>query len=245
MKVLLEVRNVSKKFGGIIALRSVSLKIDQGEFVGLIGPNGSGKTTLINVVSGVYKPDEGRVLFEGKDITGKPLHVICRQGIARTFQIPQPLHELTVLENVMLSSRFCGNGDMAAVWESLELCDLREKAYTEAGKLTLVEKRMLELARAISSRPRLLFLDEVAAGLRPGELRRLTEALERLNREGLTLVWVEHNVAELIKYVRRVVVLHQGRVIADGEPRDVIRLPEVVESYLGRLTVATEKDEVS
>ncbi len=238
MKTMLEVRNISKRFGGIVALNGVNLKIEAGEFVGLIGPNGSGKTTLINVVTGVYKPDEGSVIFEGRDITGKPPHIICRQGIARTFQIPQPIMDLTVLENVMLSSVFCGDRSTKQVWEALELCGLSEKAYVEAGKLTLVEKRLLELARAMASKPKLLFLDEVAAGLRPHELKRLGEVLHRLNREGVTLVWVEHNVAELVKYVRRVVVMHQGHILADGEPSVVVKLPEVVESYLGRLTLA-------
>ncbi|MEB3779285.1 MAG: ABC transporter ATP-binding protein [Desulfurococcales archaeon] len=234
---LLDVENVTKRFGGIIALNRVSLTVESGEFVGLIGPNGSGKTTLVNVVTGVYKPEEGRIAFQGSDITGKPSHLICRLGISRTFQIPQPIEDMTVYENVALSNRFCGDGKDETVWEALKLCGLEDKAYVEAGRLILVEKRLLELARAIATRPRLLFLDEVAAGLRPGEIRHLASVLRDLNSRGISIVWIEHNIVELVKYVRRVVVMHFGRVIADGDPSRVLRLPEVVESYLGRLAV--------
>lgn len=237
MTGLLEIKNCFKRFGGIIALNNVNLKVNSGELLGLIGPNGSGKTTLINVVTGVYKPDAGKIFFEGKDITGKPPHVICKQGIARTFQIPQPISDLTVLENVMLSSAFCGESSIKQVWKALEISGLSDKAYVEAGKLTLIEKRLLELARAMAARPKLLFLDEVAAGLRAYELERLGRVIRRLNKEGVTIVWVEHNVAELIKHVKRLVVMHQGRILADGNPSEVLRLPEVVESYLGKLAL--------
>lgn len=235
---LLKIVRVTKKFGGIIALDNVSLDIERGSFLGLIGPNGSGKTTLVNVVTGVFKPESGKIYFKGVDITGKPPHIICRYGLARTFQIPQPLPDMTVYENVLLASKFCGDGNEERVWEVIGLCGLEDKAFTETEKLTLIEKRMLELARALSTNPELVFLDEVAAGLRPGEINKLGSILNKLNKEGLTIVWIEHNVAELIKYVKSLIVMSQGRIIAQGSPEEVVKSPEVIKSYLGRLALA-------
>ena len=233
--MLLKISNVSKRFGGVQALKDVNLQVDRGEFVGLIGPNGSGKTTLINVVTGLYKPDTGKILFEGLDITSFPSYRLCKLGIARTFQIPQPFNNMTVLENVLVASEFCSSGDLAYVMEILEEIGLKDKADVLAEKLSLVEKRLLELARALAMKPKLLFVDEILAGLRESEINRVTRILSELNENGITIVWVEHRVHELIKFVRRLVVLHQGLVIADGEPHEVINNKLVVEAYLGKV----------
>jgi len=233
--MLLKINNVSKRFGGIQALKDVNLQVDRGEFVGLIGPNGSGKTTLINVVTGLYKPDTGKILFDGLDITSFPSYRLCRLGIARTFQIPQPFNNMSVLENVLIASEFCSSGDLAHVMEILEEIGLKDKANVLAEKLSLVEKRLLELARALAMKPKLLFVDEILAGLRESEINRVTRILSELNENGITIVWVEHRVHELTKFVRRLVVLHQGLVIADGEPHEVINNKLVVEAYLGKV----------
>ncbi|MEM1611127.1 MAG: ABC transporter ATP-binding protein [Sulfolobales archaeon] len=232
----LSIEVVFKRFGGIQALRGISLKVSRGEIIGLIGPNGSGKTTLINIITGIYRPDNGRILFLGEDLTRLPQHEICRRGIARTFQIPRLFVGMSVKENMLIASEFCkGTSDEDMVNDVLKKLGLWDKRDEDPEKLTLIEKRLLELGRAIASSPKLLLVDEVAAGLRTGEIKKIGSMLQELNSNGITVVWVEHNVRELIRYVRRLVVLNNGQVIADGDPETVISNPLVVESYLGKI----------
>ncbi len=186
------------------------------------------------MITGVYKPDHGSIYFLGERIEGKPPHVICRKGISRTFQVPQPLSSMSVMDNVMLASKFCGDGDEEYARKVLERVGLESKIHVEAGKLTLIEKRLLELARALVTKPKLILLDEVVAGLRREEIDSLGEILASLNREDLTIVWVEHRVSELIRWVRRLVVMSSGSVIADGSPEEVVKMPAVIETYLGK-----------
>jgi len=191
----------------------------------------------VNVVTGVYKPDEGEIYFQGVRIDGLPRHKICRLGIARTFQIPQPLGDLSVWENVQLGNIFCGIGDAGTVEEVLRVTGLYDKRFHEASKLTLIEKRLLELARALAIKPKMLFLDETAAGLREEEIKRLGDLLNKLNNSGVTIVWIEHNVSALLKYVKRLVVMDMGHIIADGNPQEVINEEKVIDAYLGKMMV--------
>jgi branched-chain amino acid transport system ATP-binding protein len=233
---LLEVIDVVKRFGGITALDGVSMVVRKGERVGLIGPNGAGKTTLFNVISGVYKPDRGRIIFKGMDITGWPPYKIVRVGIARTFQIVRPLSNLTVLDNVAVGALLHVhdiNKAREKALEILEVVGLYEKRSLLAKDLNLVEKKRLEIARALATDPDLLLLDEVAAGLRPREVDGLIDMLLDLSRRGITIIMVEHVMRAVMNFAERIVVLHYGRKIAEGTPSEVANNPRVVEAYLG------------
>ncbi len=237
---LLKVENVVKKFGGLRALDGVSFELGRGEFVAVVGPNGSGKTTLLNVINGVYKPDEGRVVFEGRDVTDMPPYKRARLGISRAFQVPRPFPELTVLENVVVGAIFNGGyGKEEAVRvaeEALRFVKLYEKRHQLAGKLTFNELRLLELARALAGRPKLLLLDEVMAGLTPTEIDEMAALLRRLSEErGISAIsMVEHRMRAVAQLADRVIVMHQGRVIAEGPPEKALSDPRVVEVYLGK-----------
>ncbi len=238
---LLKVENVTKRFGGVVALDRVSISVDEGELVAIIGPNGSGKTTLFNVINGVYRPDEGRVYFRGVDVTDLPPYKRVEMGLARTFQIPRPWPGLTVRENVAVGA-FFGRARARSVSEALEVADsvldivgLSGKADEVAARLTVVEKKLLELARALAMRPKLLLLDEIVAGMSPSDVEKVVDTIVRVRDEmGIAVVaLVEHVIRAVRRAAERVIVLHQGRVIAEGAPDEVLSNPKVVEVYLG------------
>lgn len=236
---LLEVNDVTKRFGGLVALKDVSLYVEKGEILGLIGPNGAGKTTLFNVIAGTYKPEQGSIKFEGKDVTGWPPHKICKLGIARTFQTPKPFPNMTVYENVLAAYLFgCSQKKVTDVEQDitsiLKRLGLEGKRNVPASGLTIYEQRMLEIARSLAIKPRLLLLDEVLAGLNPTETNQAINIIRELrSKDGITIVMIEHNMRAIMGLSDRVIVLHHGEKLAEGKPQEVANDPEVIKVYLG------------
>jgi branched-chain amino acid transport system ATP-binding protein len=237
---LLTVSGLSKSFHGFAAVANVSFAVAEGEILGLIGPNGSGKSTIFNCIAGMYKPSAGSIVFAGDEVSGLPANRICHRGIARTYQIPRPFRNLTVLENVALSSWFGqhGRSDRAACWrqaeEVLALVGLASDPHVGTGGLGAAALKKLELARALATRPRLLLADESLNGLDHAEMELAAEMLQRIRRErNITIVWVEHIMGVLMRVVDRVVVLDHGEKIFDGPPQAAQSDARVVEVYLG------------
>ena len=240
---MLTLERVTKRFGGLTAVRDVSLEVREGDLLGIIGPNGAGKTTLFNVISGYYRPDAGRVLLAGRDVGGEPPHVICRLGLTRTFQIVKPFGNLSVLDNVMIGAltrlpRVAAARDEAR--RVIDSCGLGPYAGARAKALPVGLRKRLEVARALATRPRLLLLDEVMAGLNPTELGGIVELIRRLHAEGLTLIVIEHIMAAMMRLARRIVVLHHGETIAEGRPDEITRDRRVIDAYLGEEFVLAE-----
>ena len=236
--MILEVKGVTKRFGGLQALTDVTFDLPEGQILGLIGPNGAGKTTLFNVINGVYPPESGRVIFRGEDITGKPPYEAAHRGLARAFQVVRPLTELTVRENVMVGACYGREGfSLAAAArvadEVLERVGLGEKADQTAGSLNVAQKKRLELARTLAARPYLLLLDEVLAGLNPSEIGPMLETIRQIRDDGVTILMIEHVMQAVMNISDKILVLDYGVTLAYGAPQEVANDPQVIEAYLG------------
>jgi branched-chain amino acid transport system ATP-binding protein len=234
---LLQIHGLSKSFGSVVAAEDIGLAVAQDEAVGIIGPNGAGKTTLFNLIAGGLSPDAGTIHLDGRDITSARPHERCRAGIARSYQIPRPFENLTVFENLLVAAvhgRHKTEAEAAQVCgEILDRLRLVKRANAVAGSLTLLERKRLEMARALATAPRLLLLDEIAGGLTESECGELVGTIKELHATGVTIVWIEHIVHALLAVVDRLVVLNFGKKIAEGNPQAVMSSPDVKQIYIG------------
>jgi branched-chain amino acid transport system ATP-binding protein len=237
MAPLLSLQSVSKRFGAVVVADTIDLSLNEGEALGILGPNGAGKTSLFNMIAGVIAPDAGNIFFRGEDITKLGAARRCRIGIGRSFQIPQPFGGLSVFENLCVTGFFGARSDRKAVEnravEVLQLTGMLPRANAMASSLTLLERKRLELARALAGNPKLLLLDEIAGGLTPHECEDLIAAVKQIRETGVSVIWVEHVVHALLAVVDALFVLHQGKKLAEGDPKTVMDSPEVHEIYLG------------
>ncbi|MFZ2089244.1 MAG: ABC transporter ATP-binding protein [Desulfobaccales bacterium] len=236
--MILEVRDVTKRFGGLQALTDVTFDLTAGEILGLIGPNGAGKTTLFNVINGVFPPDKGKVVFRGEDITNLPSYEVARRGMARAYQVVRPLSDLTVRENVMVGA--CFGREQFSLAKAAQVADdvlaqvgLAGKAGLPAGNLNVAEKKRLEMARALGSQPYLILLDEVLAGLNPSEINPMLDTIRQIRDNGTSILMIEHVMQAVMNVSDRILVLDYGELIAQGLPQEVVNNPQVIEAYLG------------
>ena len=234
---LLALHAVSKSYGALKVTDNISLSVAQGETLGILGPNGAGKTTLFNLISGDTKVDAGRVVFKGDDMTAVPPHLRCRSGIGRSYQVPQPFSNMSVFENLVTAACFGGGETETQAWETafevLQQTGLIAFANQAAGSLTLLNRKRLELARALATRPELLLLDEIAGGLTEYEAQELVEELKRIKNTGVTMIWIEHVVHALLSVADRLFVVNFGQELAKGLPHEVMNDPEVKRVYMG------------
>jgi branched-chain amino acid transport system ATP-binding protein len=237
MTPILALKTISKRFGAVVVADGIDLALSEGEALGIIGPNGAGKTTLFSIATGTLAPDGGSVLFANEDITRLSTERRCRKGLARSFQVPQPFAGMTVFENIVVAAAFGANEREALVYgrcaDLLERCGLVGKANRPAGGLALLDRKRLELARALATKPRVLLLDEVAGGLTEHECATLVALIKEVRAGGVSIIWIEHVVHALLAVIDRLVVLHGGKFIAEGDPHTVIRSPQVAEIYMG------------
>lgn len=234
---LLALHAVSKSYGALRVTDSITLSVDKGQTLGILGPNGAGKTTLFNLISGDINVDAGRVEYDGQDITALPPHLRCRIGIGRSYQVPQPFGHMSVFENLVTAACFGGEQPEREAWDTavhvLEQTGLMPHANKPAGSLTLLNRKRLELARALATRPELLLLDEIAGGLTEHEANELVEELKRIKAQGVTMIWIEHVVHALLSVADRLYVINFGQELAQGLPQDVMSEPEVQRVYMG------------
>ncbi len=237
MTTVLETVGLKKSFGGVLVIDDLSVQLNEGEALGIVGPNGAGKTTLFNLVTGVFRPDGGRVMFKGRDITHVSRQNRCREGIGRTFQIPKPFSEMSVFENVLVCAAYARGLSERASYrrcvETLELTRLSDKVNHQAGRLTLLNRKRLELARALAGDPTVLLLDEIAGGLTEVEVEELIGTIRDLHAEGFSIIWIEHIVHALLATVDRIFAINFGRQIAEGQPEEVMCSDEVLACYMG------------
>jgi len=234
---ILSLDPISKAYGALQVADNVEFSLERGEAMGIIGPNGAGKTTLFNLIAGTVFPDQGRVIFDGEDVTKLSARARCQRGIARSFQIPHPFIGLTTFENILAGAVF---GDKKSekqaaerAVEMLEITGLKSKANVLAGSLTLLERKRLEMARALATNPKLLLLDEIAGGLTEPECQELVAAIKTIRKSGVSIIWIEHVVHALLEIVDRIIVIDFGKKIAEGDPHEVMASPIVKEIYMG------------
>lgn len=240
-EVVLETRDIWKRFGGIIALRNINIKIFKGELLGIIGPNGSGKTTLFNIITGFLKPDKGRIILSGEDVTGFPPHEMVKRGVVRTFQLVKPFMGMNVLDNIRvalymrhgLMSRVSEREIIGEAREILKMIGLSHREDVSADSLSHGEKKKLEIGRALALKPKILLLDEPTGGLTTAEIDDIIRLIKDIHENGTTVVVVEHNMRVIMNLSERLIALNSGVVIAEGDPKDVVSNPEVVKAYLG------------
>jgi branched-chain amino acid transport system ATP-binding protein len=234
---LLVLHSVSKSYGALKVADSISLSVNKGETLGILGPNGAGKTTLFNLISGDVAANSGRVEYDGADVTAMPSHLRCRLGMGRSYQVPQPFGNMSVFENLVTAASFGGGQTEPEAWDTavhvLAQTGLMPQANKAAGSLTLLNRKRLELARALATGPQLLLLDEIAGGLTEHEAHELVEELQRIKASGVTMVWIEHVVHALLSVADRLFVINFGKQLAEGNPQDVMNDPEVQRVYMG------------
>lgn len=235
--MLLELKNLSKSFGAVVVADNINLELDENEALGIIGPNGAGKSSLFNLITGNLPPDSGRIVFDGKDITNMPIRQRCIVGMGRSFQIPHPFEHMTVYENLAVAACYGASMRESDIKdrcvEVLTQTGLLTKANTLAGSLTLLERKRLEMARALATQPRLLLLDEIAGGLTERECHDLVDTIQDIRAANITIVWIEHVVHALLTVVERLIALNFGKLIAEGKPEAVMGSDEVQKIYLG------------